>query len=53
LIRDACGYHSWNGDPIEVNVVEVSPSGNRVKLRFGSGAALWKLATAYKVEEVL
>lgn len=38
---------------VEARVVEVSPSGERVKFRFGGGAEVWYLSADYKLIEVL
>ena len=53
LVKPTCGYKSYQSKVTEVYVVEVSPSGKRVRLRYPSGAERWELSTYYQVVETL
>ncbi len=38
---------TWGNELIEVSVIEVSPSGERVKLRYASGYESWEQSDKY------
>ena len=46
-------HKTYRNDTIEATVIEVSPSGERVKFRYVSGYESWNLADEYIVSEIL